>query len=247
MYLYQAQPDKQMKKAALFDLDDTLVAFDAVTESSWQEVCGRYQQKNPEVLGTELYLAIREQSDWFWSDGDRHKEGRLNITDSRRSIVAAVFKELHLPIIDAFALADDYSATRLQNMYLFSGVEATLYSLAARGYQMALITNGDSEIQRHKINRFQLGQHFGLILVEGEVGFGKPDQRIYEEALANLKVEPQETWMIGDNLDWDIAGPQALGIKGIWYDWKGKGLPVNAAVIPYRTIRTIGDLLEILE
>jgi putative hydrolase of the HAD superfamily len=132
-------------------------------------------------------------------------------------------------------------------MYLFSGVEATLHSLAARGYQMALITNGDSEIQRHKINRFQLGQHFRLILVEGEVGFGKPDQRIYEEALANLKVEPQETWMIGDNLDWDIAGPQALGIKGIWYDWKGKGLPINGAVIPYRTILTIGDLLEILE
>jgi FMN phosphatase YigB (HAD superfamily) len=53
--------------------------------------------------------------------------------------------------------------------------------------------------------------------------------------------------MVGDNLIWDIAGPQSLGIRGIWHDWKGQGLPENARAIPYRIIRTVGEILQILE
>ena len=40
-----------------------------------------------------------------------------------------------------------------------------------------------------------------------------------------LGVGPDETWMVGDNLEWEIVAPQRLGIYAIWHDGYGVGLP----------------------
>ncbi len=87
------------------------------------------------------------------------------------------------------------------------------------------MTNGGSEGQRAKIERFALAAHFDYIGIEGEVGCGKPDRGAYDAALRSLGASPEDTWMVGDNLDWDVAGAQAAGIYGIWLDKDGTGLP----------------------
>jgi FMN phosphatase YigB (HAD superfamily) len=38
-----------------------------------------------------------------------------------------------------------------------------------------------------------------------------------------LGVGPHETWMVGDNLEWEIVAPQRLGIYAIWHDGAGLG------------------------
>ena len=82
------------------------------------------------------------------------------------------------------------------------------------------MTNGGAEQQRSKIKRFGLEEIFDVILVEGESGFGKPDSQVYAMALDSLKLEPNTVWSVGDNLEWDVWGPQQLGIYGIWNDVK---------------------------
>lgn len=235
------------KRAVLFDLDDTLVAFDAVSESSWLQVCHEYHSNNNRTSVPQIYETIKKHNDWYWSDETRHREGRLDIKAARRQIVSVAFNELGLPSIDAQQLADRYSIVRIENMYLLPGVEYTLQALCNRYFEMAILTNGDSDTQREKINRFGIRKYFNHILIEGEIGFGKPDQRIYRKALSDIDVSPDATWMVGDNIKWDIAAPQALGIRGVWYDWKGIGLPPNAPAIPFKTIRKTTDLLEILK
>ena len=49
--------------------------------------------------------------------------------------------------------------------------------------------------------------------------------------------------MVGDNLEWDVAAPQRLGIVGIWLDVLGTGLPEASAVTPDRIIRSLSELL----
>ena len=49
--------------------------------------------------------------------------------------------------------------------------------------------------------------------------------------------------MVGDNLHWEIAAPQALGIKGVWVDWKGTGLPADTDVVPDRIFRSYTELV----
>nr|QQZ52071.1 HAD family hydrolase [Phenylobacterium glaciei] len=64
--------------------------------------------------------------------------------------------------------------------------------------------------------------------IEGEAGFGKPEEQAYLHAMAALGVKPHETWMVGDNLEWEVAGPQRLGIYAIWHDHLGSACPRTA-------------------
>lgn len=53
---------------------------------------------------------------------------------------------------------------------------------------------------------------FDYILIEGEFGAGKPDKSVFIHVLEKLDVAPQESWMIGDNLEHDMSGAQRVGI-----------------------------------
>jgi putative hydrolase of the HAD superfamily len=45
---------------------------------------------------------------------------------------------------------------------------------------------------------------------------GKPEPAVYAHALASLGVSASDAWMVGDNLEWDVATPRKLGMRGIW-------------------------------
>ncbi len=47
------------------------------------------------------------------------------------------------------------------------------------------------------------------------VAIGKPDEKFFRAALGILKSKPEETAIIGDSIENDIAGAQRIGIKGI--------------------------------
>ncbi len=101
----------------------------------------------------------------------------------------------------------------------------TVRWLRDSGRRLALLTNGGGPAQRKKIVRFGLAELFDVILIEGELGFGKPDERVYHRALAALRRAASEAWMVGDNLEWDVGAPQKLGISGVWIDVRGRGVP----------------------
>ncbi len=84
---------------------------------------------------------------------------------------------------------------------------------------------------------------FATILIEGELGYGKPEERVYRQALAQLDLEAGEVWSVGDHLDWDVAAPQRLGMFGIWNDFRREGLPPSSPVVPDRIIRGIRELV----
>jgi putative hydrolase of the HAD superfamily len=110
--------------------------------------------------------------------------------------------------------------------------------------RLALITNGDGVGQRAKIERFDLAHRFHHIQIEGEHGFGKPEPRAYMHALERLDVGARDSWMVGDNLEWEVTAPQRLGIHAIWFDAHGAGLPEGSVVRPDRIVRKLSELLE---
>jgi putative hydrolase of the HAD superfamily len=50
--------------------------------------------------------------------------------------------------------------------------------------------------------------------------------------------------MVGDNLEWDVAAPQRLGLTGVWVDRAGTGLAAGSAVRPDRVIREFREIVE---
>ena len=144
----------------------------------------------------------------------------------------------------AVRLADRLTAYREEEMFIFPGAHDAIDELKARGVKLALVTNGAADTQRAKVERFALSHRFDHIQIEGEHGFGKPEERAYLHAMQALGVTASETWMIGDNLEWEVVAPQRLGIYAIWIDVHGDGLPAgHSTVKPDRIIRSLTELL----
>ena len=142
----------------------------------------------------------------------------------------------------AQALALAYARHRDKRIGLLPGALDAVLRFKAAGCALALVTNGSRRTQRMKIERFGLAPIFDAILVEGELGFGKPDPRVYELALSRLGHPSSQTWMVGDHLEWDVGAPQKLGIFGVWVDGQNKGVPVDSPVRPDLTVRRIAEL-----
>jgi putative hydrolase of the HAD superfamily len=140
-------------------------------------------------------------------------------------------------------LADRFNAFREEQMFVFPGAHDAIDTFKELGVKLALITNGAAETQRAKIERFALAHRFDHIQIEGEHGFGKPEEKAYLHAMEALGVTARDTWMIGDNLEWEVEAPQRLGIYAIWIDVHGQGLPAESSIRPDRIIRSLTELL----
>ena len=153
------------------------------------------------------------------------------------------FKLLDLDAPDIFdEIANEYAVLREDLIEPFPGAINALKHLSDSGIPLGLITQGQSESQRQKIERFGLASLFAHILIEGEFGVGKPDGRVFLYTLEQLGVDPKESWMVGDHLTNDVEGAQGVGIKGIWVDWRGTGLPEATSIRPDRIIGAISEL-----
>ena len=234
-----------LPKGILFDLDDTIIAFDAVANPTWRRICEEYASKYALFDPESLYNTINEVRKWYWADRDRHKIGRMDLDSTRRKIVRLAFEKLDIANIPlAYEIADTYSVQREEGIRFFPKAEDALKTLTARKVALALITNGDARKQRDKVRRFRLERFFETILIEGELGYGKPEEAVYLRALDDLALNPAEVWSVGDHLEWDVAAPQKLGIFGIWNDFEGKGLPRSSPIVPDRIINSIYELIE---
>jgi len=238
-----------LPRAILFDLDDTLLVAFGPSGSQWERVIGAAAAHFTPLPPAIVIDAIQEASRDLWADPDRHKHWRHRISDARRRIVATAFAELaaaghRMPAASVGEeLADRYEALHNAEMCMFPDAHETLDRLKELGVKLALITNGAAEPQRAKVVRFALEHRFDHIQIEGEHGFGKPEERAYTHAMAALGVLPHETWMVGDNLEWEVVGPQRLGIHAIWHDGYGLGLPPDTPIRPDRIIRRLAELL----
>jgi putative hydrolase of the HAD superfamily len=235
-----------LPKAILLDLDDTILADDAVTAKAWQAACNRFASLVGGIKAEELYITISEVSKSYWADPEQHRQGRLDLIQARRQVVSLAFIRLGLQAHQvAIELADSYSAEKERLISPRPGSIETLQVLKSSGVRLALLTNGGAALQRKKIDRFGLETFFDCIFIESEFGAGKPDERIFRAALEKLCITAAEAWMVGDDLERDISGAQKAGIFSIWLDWRGSGLPESTRIKPDRIIRQISELIVV--
>ena len=229
-------------RALLLDLDDTLLDYSGGAELCWAEACASVAGTLEQARLAEALVASRR---WFWDDPARHRRERTNMLRAWTQIAADALERYGAPAPElAVRLAADFSARRRAVMDLFPEALACLGTLHARGLPLALVTNGDATEQRWKIERCALAPFFGAIVIEGEVGAGKPDAVVYETALKALGVAPgPDVWMVGDHLEFDVAGAQRVGLHGVWIDRAGAGLPAGTAVRPDRIVRALAEVV----
>ena len=231
----------------LIDMDDTILSAYARPDIAWSIVATEFAGDLAPLSPQQVAAAIVDSGRRFWAAAGA--EWRLKLAEARHEVVRGGFATLAAageaapPLALAVRLADRFTAHRDEQMFVFPGAHDAIDALKARGVKLALVTNGAAETQRAKIERFAVTHRFDHIQIEGEHGFGKPEERAYSHAMDALGVTAGETWMVGDNLEWEVEVPQRLGIYAAWIDVHGDGLPEGSAVKPDRIIRSLTELL----
>jgi putative hydrolase of the HAD superfamily len=126
---------------------------------------------------------------------------------------------------------------------LFPDTLTTLHWLYPR-YKLGLITNGAPDLQRKKIEGSGLRGFFENIVISGDYGIGKPDVRLFEIALEQLKSLKEQVLIVGDSLKNDIGGGHAAGIKTVWLN---RNQNKKTDILPDYEIKDLSGLLKILD
>jgi len=227
-------------RAVIFDLDETLIEEESSNDASARAACEIAFARHG-IDRTKLLAAMRQSSRELWRAGPMFdycreigispREGlwgsfigddptlaRLRDWSADYKIRAWTDALRDLDIDDdalAAELAQFFERDRRSRHIVFPETLRVLGELKEH-YKLAMITNGAIDIQRDKINGSNLADFFDPIIISGELGFGKPNPKLFQMALERLSVSPDQTVMIGDSLSRDIAGAHAVGIRTIW-------------------------------
>jgi putative hydrolase of the HAD superfamily len=209
-----------MVKAVLFDLGNTLVSY--------------YQRHEfPGILEEAVNGCVKHLRDagvWFREEGlwDRVKEQdhespghRVYPLEDRLGHMFGVRDEETLD-----ALCKAFTEPIFSLAVLYEDVKPTLGELRMRGVKTAIVSNtpwgSPAGLWRQELDRLGLSQLVDGAVFCRDVGWRKPDPRVFTHALALLGVEVGDALFVGDDPRWDIEGPRALGMKATLLDRTGR-------------------------
>ena len=227
-----------MYTAILFDLDGTLIDFDACVRDALRAAFAElgYEVSN-EQLWAEIQAASAEAGALHWGQQSALGWTRAQVMEAvMRDTLAALGAETEHPEVPA----NRYWARFCKTTHLNPGAIETLERLQGR-FKLGLVTNGETDSQRGRLHATGLERFFDAVLISDEAGCAKPDPRIFALALAELGVAAEGALYVGDSLEHDYAGAQAAGIAFCYYQPDPEADP---EVQPALRLRSLLELAE---
>jgi HAD superfamily hydrolase (TIGR01509 family) len=92
-----------------------------------------------------------------------------------------------------------------------------LQQLRERGVRIGLCSNAPypPALMYEQLDRLDLRRYFDAVLFSSEIGWRKPDPRIFSEILARMGLPASSVWFLGDDWEADIKGAQRAGMRAI--------------------------------
>ena len=235
----------------LFDLDDTLMAHrEAVRRGILLHMGDRAYPGDDHPAAQRLWHELEE------AHYHSYLEGRLSYEGQRRAR-ARDFARAHGEDLDeesagtwftryferyreSWALHDDA-------LDALDAVEA-----AVPRVRLGVITNGEADFQRSKLELLGILERFDHVVASGEVGVVKPDAEIFHVALARFAADApvSAAVYVGDRLATDAIGAARAGLIGVWLNRHGAEASADeaeqAAASGVLEITTLTELAPLL-
>lgn len=253
-----------MKRALLFDLDDTLVVEEPAAAAAFLATA-QVADTRHRVDVERLALAAREHARDLWYATPVHPyckrvgisswEGLWCRFEGENPDVRWLREWSPRYRREAWSLAladqgvqDPMLAEELGERYgiecrarhdRFADVPACLDELRD-SYALALITNGASCLQREKLATAGLDDYFDVVVISAEFGVGKPDPQVFKYTLSQLDCHSEHAVMVGDSIARDIDGAIAAGLQGVWVNRTNQPRPADRPDLV--EVTTLSDL-----
>lgn len=209
-------------QAVLFDLDDTLLDWSA-QQNRLSIISRPHVDKLYHYLAAEghtlpareaFFECYQETIVAAWTEAKKVWAG-VNFAQTLQGCFAAL--GLDVGRIDMTAVLHAYDWQAMPNVTLYDDTVTVLETLRRQAYKIGLITNSMMPMWMRDIELRTYGilDYFDVRLTSGDIGYMKPHPAIYERALAQLDVQPQQAVFVGDRPANDIAGANAVGLISV--------------------------------
>ena len=219
-------------KAVLFDLVGTLIYVkDSVGTVYAEAARGFGFSIDPEKLNKSFQIALHLETP---PTGGEEKERKWWY-----KVVFETFKRANYDLEDKFDLIFDLifkEFTKRNTWAIYSDVVPVLEKLS--GFKIGLISNFDSRLEVI-LKELDLRKYFHILSYSGKVGYSKPHPAMFQYALNELNILPEESLYIGDSLNVDYYPACDLHMNSLLIDRDNFNLD--------KTIKSISSLNQIFK
>ena len=232
-----------MIEAVTFDLWDTLVYTRNYGEF-------RLPALNRLLMVNGVFLDEDELNEAYMA-GWRHSRHVIRAEGNRHVQTAEIVDR----VLSEVGLVDPPNRDEIVRMYeeavlmdppgLKEGVTETLAALHDR-YRLGLVSvTGVSagRLMRGILEKQGVLAYFEALAFSDEVGYVKPDPRLFMAALEALGVEPGKAVHVGDSVKSDVLGAKNAGMKTVWLKTRDQAMVAE----PDRIITSLTQLPETLK
>lgn len=228
-----------MKYKNLFiDLDDTLYDFSAASRESFREAYTLlHYERFFESL--EHYMSLYTPYNlilWKLYGEGKITKGELNRKRYSHPLECVGINDQELA--DTFC-HESLSRIPTKNCIIPGAIELLEYLRPK--YRMFILSNGFKELQSHKMQTAGLDKYFDALILSEDIGINKPRPELFEHALRTTASTIEESIMIGDMFETDIAGAANIGMQQIFFN------PKRLTRLPFAPTYEVNSLLEIKE
>ena len=217
-------------KAILFDLDDTLLDRDKAIDKMFLIILEEWYEGVKHSLKTEMLQKFKQFDCRGYGVNDKTK------------VFESFFEEFPPKYRLPHNYIQDFWNNHFPHCFSINQETINILNTIKTQVKVAIITNGSTQRQIAKIVNTNLNSCFDIIIISEEVGFSKPDRRIFELALNQLQVQPEAALFVGDDLEKDISGCQNANIKGVWFN--PHMVKNDTEIKPYAEIDSFDRLLS---
>ena len=198
-------------KFLLFDLDHTLLDFDAAEDVALSHLLKEEGVEDIQAY-KDYYVPMNKT---LWKDLELKKITKQELVNTR---FAKLFAHFGIEKDGAY-LAERYQIFLSKQGQIFPGVEDLLKKLIHQGFELYAATNGITFIQTGRLEQSGIAPYFKEIFISEQLHTQKPDAVFYEKIGSRIpNFDKNYALMIGDSLSADIQGGNNAGIDTIWYN-----------------------------
>ncbi|XP_008589450.1 PREDICTED: N-acylneuraminate-9-phosphatase [Galeopterus variegatus] len=231
-------------RAVFFDLDNTLIDTAEASRRGMLEVIKLLQSKyhykeEAESICDKVQVKLSKECFHPYN---------MCITDLRTSHWEEAIQETKGGTANRKLAEECYflwKSTRLQHMTLAEDVKTMLTELR-KEVRLLLLTNGDRQTQREKIEACACQSYFDAVVVGGEQKEEKPAPSIFHYCCDLLGVQPGDCVMVGDTLETDIQGGLNAGLKATVWINKNRIVPLKSSPVPHYIVSSVLELPALL-
>ncbi|MBK5284222.1 MAG: YjjG family noncanonical pyrimidine nucleotidase [Bacteroidia bacterium] len=232
--------NKNKYRHIFFDLDDTLWDFRRNSSETLHDLYYKYNLKKAGINSPEDFISkYQERNSMMW---EQYRLGAIDKDTLRNKRFELTFWDMGIdPSVVPRGMAEDYITISPTRTNLYPYAHEILFWLSEK-YSLHIITNGFKEVQDIKLSSCGIKKYFSSIIISELTGFKKPDVRIFQYALTEAGAIAEESIMIGDGLEVDIAGARNSGIDQVFFN--PDGLQYNHQIT--HEIKSLKELQNIL-